>query len=529
MLTCGIEGSQAAEPPADLIIPLHSVTVVVSGLPDSTKLIGAELAVWRSISVGPESALERVDLKRPTFDSEGKVHVDLAPGAYRFELIHQLSANEFVAACSPPVKIREKTNVDLRLQRSQEVAVTLQGKPLRIRRLAIRSIGPQGELKSDVDNDSPLTFWRTSGTERALRIVGTIKEARPTTAADWEESPGITWVYAWEKLKDVRKPAIAIDRASYNLVSFRMRPDTAAGSQAEISCRFPTEFSHDPIGITDRILINRDYLLLGYQLKLPGAAGAAEFLPEPYRLSRNTVVDLGGPLEASGWAELISMDKDAAPTDRLWWVLAVTDRRGHVLDTNASTIEQKVEAKLDDNDWTAESPISEVDAKALSAIQQRLKLRFSSTYPGMGMLTVVPQPFEQLRTDEFSFKLPGAWRFRAHNYLAKLERMKQACRRATARPGPLREFVMWRVNTPGMYLATAGVGSPKGGQVMGMHMPISGLAHDDPFEEPFAMCHEMLHNFGYGHDDAMTLNTLRAQRLFNLARWKANDDRNWLP
>jgi hypothetical protein len=448
------------------------------------------------------------------FDESGHCTVDLPAGTYRFEILSSTVMYMLVAVHTPPVEINGPTQVKFKSVDLGELQIFADKDPLTVHEFGVRSIGPADENAQSPGFSEKIHLIVTPDEKYACRFVA-------NSADDLQ-------VYAgWESFKATAGQKVTFHKNQYNSCTITKSKDLPFPGNITATVHFPSSTLTYPADDKHRLLTNRDFIWISYELSSDDT-GALTFLPLAYRLQKNTLIKLGGKLKASGYADAVYTKDGDNEGNRLFWVISLTDPVGHVVDEKQSyTMHIKEMASLDNSEWTEESPYHQVDAGKLTAINNRLRLRLTSDIPDFKDITVTPQPFVKVADAKYNLRIPGSWAFRGKVYLAKLERMNTCSRLATGRPGPAQVDINWRINFND---AWAIVGSPQGGgRGLWMSMQVNGLAVDDIFEEPWAMTHEMMHTFGYGHSPEMNAAINRALYLFNLARWQAWDNRAFVP
>ena len=114
----------------------------------------------------------------------------------------------------------------------------------------------------------------------------------------------------------------------------------------------------------------------------------------------------------------------------------------------------------------------------------------------------------------FHTTAPPNWDLQAANYLSRAERVFHMIEDLEGKPSKHRVEVRWH-NMDG----TAWGCGPSGGNAYIM-MPFSGLKSSfNYYDSPWALAHEMLHTFGYGHGDKMNRMSNLVERRFDQYRW----------
>lgn len=470
---------------------------------------GVNVRVYRVLATGP---LEPVT-QTPTFDEQGRCSVDLPKGSYRFEVLSGSGTGEIIALRTAVINVSKPATVDIKSAEMGEVKAIVEKQELPLDEVGIRSIGPKDEAAA------------TTGFSRRVQLIVTPDQEYYCRFTANSADKLQTYV-GWETIKPSQKYIINVNKKTYNAVSFKLRSESSAKSSAVASVAFPTSQVECPADEKHVLYTNRNFALIGYRVTLDGGA-AIQFLPIGYKLSRSMVIPLYGKLKTSGYAEPVLTKEGDGEGNRLFWVVSLCDPAGHVADASKSDIHLQTLASLDKDPWTADSPYKGVDTAKLNDLRNRLRLKLTSDLSEFKEVAIVPEPFVTVKSQKFSLRVPGSWTFRGKNYLAKLERLNNAGRRATDRPGPAQVNINWRINFND---AWAVVGNKDGGdRGIWMSMPVSGLADDDLFKEPWAMCHEMMHNFGYPHGEEMNKAIEKSLYNFELYRWEAWDNRSLSP
>ncbi len=492
----------------ELLVKTFAVTVV-SDQPAFTQ--DQPLRVFK-VNDGPLPLMPVVC--KSQFDETGNCRVDLPAGTYRFEVLSSAQIRMLVAIHTPAVVVNGAATVKLKSTDLGELSLQADKDLLDLGELGVRSIGPADEAVQMAGRSSKIHFIANADEPYNCRFIATNADESQTFVG-------------WEMLKASPHPRVVVHKSAYNVCTFEATKDLPFAGSIVATLLFPTSQLEWPADPAKKLFINRDFLSVSYHLSNDDGR-LLQFLPIGYALQRKTSIKLGGKLKVSGFAEPILTKENDGEGNRLFWVVSLTDPAGHVVDeTTTAMLNLKTMASLDNDPWTTASPYQSVDAAKLKNLNTRLRLRVTSDLAGFKDLMVPPGPFVVVASSKYSLRIPGAWAFRGRLYLAKLERMNAACRLATGRKGPAQVNINWRINFND---AWAIVGNPAGGdRGIWMSMQMNGLAADDLFQEPWALTHEMMHNFGFGHGPPMNHAIDRALFLFNLGRWQAWDNRASVP
>jgi len=204
----------------------------------------------------------------------------------------------------------------------------------------------------------------------------------------------------------------------------------------------------------------------------------------------------------------------------LWWEICLLDRNGHVLDGRASTIGWRAGVKWFDGTPLEAGELHERALKRLKRLREQVRIWATYTVDRPYTLSLPPEPFVERRLFHARTRLPAYMHWRAQSYLAAVNRALRFIERVRRQP------------LPGGY--TVQVNWRSGAVALGARGSISMLIHHmanrfDYFSIPWALAHELLHGFRYGHNPDMDMTDREVQRRFSEFRWWAEDNPAYYP
>jgi hypothetical protein len=289
---------------------------------------------------------------------------------------------------------------------------------------------------------------------------------------------------------------------------------------------------HFPDGTLDlpqperiRLLTNRRFLSVAYWLNFSGDRKAI-FHPRGYVLRgpRNQhEILLGGPLQMLGSAAIMQDENLGRPdAKRLWWEITLGDQQGHLLDTAASTIEWSPKLTINDGGSSPSAPLSTEDQQRLSNLSGAITLSATYTLNKPEEACITPLPFVNRQVGHCSTSLPPYRDWQAQAYLSTAERALAniALARTIRTPANHHVEIKWWLNH-------GAVGAVGHGSVT---MPFSTfLDFSDWYSHPWAIAHEMLHNFSYGHGYELNRIDWFTQEQSERFRWYVTDHPEYVP
>tara|TARA_R110002111_G_scaffold1157_1_gene8182 strand:- start:44074 stop:47067 length:2994 start_codon:yes stop_codon:yes gene_type:complete len=444
------------------------------------------------------------------FDHLGRTIVALPAGSYQFEVQHQPLPNVLVALKSSRVEVGSPTTVRLKSIQVPTPKLAVSGhRGLELTQLGIRSILPTGAV----------TWKRNSRAENVSLVLSQGETYRIRAFGSNEYAQ----IALWKELKtnEIRR----IKETEENMVrcSFRWQSESLPPIAAGVKLDFPDSQCEFRITGKTLFLTNRRFLELGYWFQLKNGRKVV-FHPRGYVLPEGQpdhLFELGGPLVGRASAAILTNENLGRPDARqLWADICVVDPNGHILDNQKSTIDWKWEVQMRDGAAPPKPPLTPEAILRLGNVTETvlLKARYQLDQPEE--LVLSPERFVPRKSKRISTTSPAYMNWRTAAYLAKAERSLSEI--ALEREIPLSPSygvkLTWWLN-----------GGAVGGHG-GTTMPLSGMTGDyNWFSHPWAMSHELLHGFGYGHDDDMNRTDGVVQRRFLEHKWFVADHPNHVP
>ncbi|MCA9023187.1 MAG: hypothetical protein KDA74_23725, partial [Planctomycetaceae bacterium] len=457
------------------------------------------------------------DERRPTiipgehvFDHLGRTVVALPAGSYRFEVQHQARPHVLVSLKSSRVEVGSTTTVRLQSIQIPTPKLAVQGfRRLELTQLGIRSILPTGAV----------SWQRNARSEHVLLVLSKDESYRIRVLGSNEYAQ----VALWKELKtnEIRR----IQETTENMVrcSFRWQSEALHPVAAGVKLNFPD--SQYEFRVTDNTLLltNRRFLELRYWFQIKNGRKAV-FHPQGYTLPQapsDHLFELGGPLTGRASAAILTNESLGSPSAKqLWADISLIDPQGHILDRQKSTIDWKWEVQIRDGATPPKPPLTQAAIQRLGNVTDTVLLKADYQLDLPAELILSPERFVPRRSKHVSTTSPAYMNWRTSAYLAKVERSLSEI--ALEREIPLDPSygvkLSWWLN-----------GGAIGGH-RGTTMPLSGMVGDfNWFSHPWAISHELLHGFGYGHDDDMNRTDAVIQRRFQEYKWFVADHPDFVP
>jgi len=416
-------------------------------------------------------------------DSRGQCLVALEPGHYQFEVLYQPRTNLLVALKSEVLEISSATNVDLKVQRIEPQFYGPGNRRFQLDDLRVNSVWPNGSLawKASADSNAPPpSMLISAGQSYQVHAFG---------------HAGADYAAAWTTAAAASLTNLALEPDQWRSCAIHWLPGTPRANDKGVSLQFPDGQLEIPGN--GRFFSNRRFFNVTYWLAFD-AGHKAVFQPRDFVLPANGdgELALGGPLRPRASAQVFD-DRTVRPdgAKHLWWELTLADAQNYLLDTAASTIDWKPALTSPDGRPISTAPLLPEDVRRLGNLRDTLIASASYSLDGPQHIAVHPESFATYRTPHFFTRLPPYRDWNTRAYLAKMERELEMI--ARAREQPLRPNLRFDLR----FWLTEGLSIGGGNSVL---MPFSEyLECRDWFSHPWALAHEMLHNFGYGHSREM--------------------------
>ncbi len=488
-------------------IPITQLWRVEIQCDEPAHVFGAQLNIVRY--EGSEDR-PKVVSSQHVFDRRGRTIVALPRGSYRFEVQHQPRPNVVVALKSGRVNVESPARVRLRAVKVPTPRMMVSGRRgLELTQLAVRSILPTGAVE-----------WKRRSRANRVSLVLSPDETYRVRAFG---SRGSIHAALWKELKTGEIRRITEPEEQLTRCFFDWHAEALRHSRAGVKLVFPDSTHEFPVTTKTQFLTNRRFVALGYGFQLKNGRKIV-FHPRGYVLPEaqsDHRFELGGPLVGRATAAILTNEKLGSPNAKqLWADISAVDPKGHILDTRESTVDWKWEVKMRDGEAPPKHPLSAAALQRLGKPSDTVLLaaRFHLNKPVEWLLP--PEGFVPRQSNRVSTTGPAYMDWRTTAYLAKVERSLREIARERELPvgSSYRVTLTWWLNSG----AVGGHG--------GTTMPLSGMVDDFSwFSHPWALSHELLHGFGYGHNPDMERTDGVIQRRFEEHRWFAADHPEFVP
>ena len=444
---------------------------------------------------------------KPVLMSDGgNADVPVDPGQYVFEVLGVQSDGTVVSVHSSPVAVSVERTVTIPVAPPQPIAMFDVGRPMQVEQLALRSVAVCDEAR-----------WQRHAAGDVARIV---LSPHQVCSSNVIASLGDKHVAAWLPVGEKISPQLHV-KQDWNRCSFRLRSGTPPLKSASVHVVFPAgemQFSLEP---TTQLITNRRFMMFGYTANLR-TDEAITFQPAGRSIGPLEQLQFGGELTPRAWMAFQWPEDGGDSVRQFVWRADLLDDGG--LNADIYPKETGISWTLHDVHGTPirDGLYANAEVTAVGDVPQKLRCDMRWTWGRTFARTIPVEPYTNVRSEHFLFSAVPAWDWETRNYLTKLERYYRVEQKATGRAGFASSQIYWRDHT---YNAKALVGNPGGGDSgLWCSFPFRGYEDNhDPFTEPQFVGHELLHNFGYEHGDAMAGMQAEVERLFADYRWYMQD------
>lgn len=438
-----------------------------------------------------------------TFSDNGECRLDLPAGVYVFEAGEILS-DAIVALRTPARRIAHGAVVEFKAAEPQQLTLKYRDEQtLPVQEIAIRSAAATGEITWTGDSAEPPRLLLSPGQQYMTRVLGGNDETR---------------FAIWQTVTSTR-PIIQLEADAVYRCKFQVHQDGPQIRNAAVRFQFPDGDMRFPVSSETTFLTNRRFLSFGYGLELANGRRIG-LRPWLGLVKKGQVFELGGPLVPSAWAKVMIRKPVGGPqTHHLVWDANLYDPRGHMVLTDESQIDWKDAVRTASGAAVPQGrPLSKADLAAFVANGDSLAIDVAYHLEEPFKTTLRPDRFRPFGNRRFHTTAPPHWELQAINYLARAERVFHMIEDLEGKPSKHRVEVRWH----NMNGAAWGCG-PAGGNAH-IIMPFSGLKKSfNYYDTPWALAHEMLHTFGYGHDERMNRMSSLVEKRFEQYRWYMAD------
>jgi hypothetical protein len=470
-------------------------------------LLGAQLKIYRFPAT--EEILALLPGQR-VFDATGQCVVALEAGQYQFEVQHQPGPQMLVVLKTGVLNISGPTNIDLKPRRIEPGLYGPDQRPFALDELLVRSSRPSGAVTWKAPagaGTQPLALFLSEGQTYNIHAFG---------------HAGTDYAALWRTVTAAECPRLALGNDQWSSCSFRWAEGTPPARANGVILQFPDGQQEIPDAEAARFLSNRRFFTVAYWLAFEGERKAT-FQPRGYVLpdSRSGEIVLGGPLKPQASAAVMEDENLKPPTAKhLWWEITLGDARGYLLDPANSKIDWSSTITTADGKPAVTAPLFSKDVQALGNLTDTLTVSASYRMDTPQHVSLHPERFASRQNERCYTEAPPYRDWNTRAYLTKMQRELTIITEIRQRPLPpeLRFHIGWWLNH---------------GAVGGNHSVT--MAFDtylnclDWYTHPWAIAHEMLHSFGYGHNHEMNRLDWAVQERMEQFQWHVSDNPDHVP
>lgn len=470
-------------------------------------LLGAPLKIYRV----PAPPLDDGPLPgQRVFDARGQCQVALEPGQYRFEVLHQPDDHTLVALRTGTLTVAGPTTADLPVRRTRPRLYGPGHHPFKLDELFVRSTDPTGGLRWTATGANPAPPLLLLSPDQAYN-------AHAFGHADADRAA------VWTTLRPAGFADITLKPDEWRSCAFRWAPGTPRSTDNGVVLQFPDGQLNLPRPAEKaRLFTNRRFFSVAYWLAFDGGRKAV-FEPRGFLLPATVDGDvlLGGPLRPVASAAVLQDESLGRPDARhLWWEITLADPQNYLLDPAASKIDWQPALTTADGKPAKTAPLSDTDVQALGNLKDSLTATASYRTDAPHQVSLHPDPFVELHTARVKTQVPPYRDWNTRAYLAKMARELDMI--ALARQQPLSPDLKFNIS---WWFNNGAVG---GNNSVTMSLP-TYLGCRDWYTHPWAIAHEMLHSFGYGHTHEMDRLDRDVQRRMSRFQWDVADHPAYVP
>ena len=334
--------------------------------------------------------------------------------------------------------------------------------------------------------------------------------------------PASNHAAVWKTVTVPEFSRITLDREQWLSCSFRWQEGTPGGNQKGVVLHFPDGQMEIPKPESARFFTNRRFFNLAYWLAFSGKLRAV-FQPRGCLLSATggDQLALGGPLRPLASAAVMQDENLGRPDAvHLWWEITLADTQNYLLDTVASKLDWAPALATPDGRPVVAAPLLPADVQRLGNLKDTLVASAAFRMETARAVSAHPEVFVSRQSARCFTQVPPYHDWNTRAYLAKAELELKMI--ALAREVPLASNQRMNIS---WWLNSGAVGANNS-----VTMPFSTyLDCRDWFSHPWAIAHEMLHSFGYGHTHEMDRLDRDVQERMDQFRWYASDHPEYVP
>jgi hypothetical protein len=460
----------------------------------------------RAIALSAETRLYEFTPNRAQFDKQGVCNTTLPPGMYTFEVLGAQGAT-LVALRAPAVSVPAPSEIVIHA--APPVPLTLSSPPfanLPLQQVAIRSIASYGEIQ-----------WSTTPGLRPNVCQVALTPDSGYNAHVLASFPSRAYA-VWTQLQG-GAPAlpIQITAAAVGVTKLSWAPGAANPAIAgRVVFTFPDATLITTLTTETLLATNRRTAEIGYGI--PTTSGRVLHVhPRGYSLPaprQSGALQLGSAsLHLQAVCHVLQHDRHKTSYQLGHWAELV-DATGHEHNEELSGINLRPRLWAPDGHMLTleeiRGPKAQVEAVAAQPLRASVNLDLGD---GPTTFTALCERFQPMRSPNFKTHMPVAWAWRAELYLRKCERVFRVMRQVTGRIHKKALDLKWHADPH------YALGSP----VM-IDMPFGAfLEEHHDWKNPWALEHETLHGYGYGHGAEMNYRNNLAGRVLKGLRFAAAD------
>lgn len=440
-----------------------------------------------------------------TFDASGKCAVQLPRGQFCFEAFDCRAELPLIALRSDLIRINRDQTVYLRGLPPQEVTLDLKGfGPIPLVEFAIRygsAIGEQVWRMPQQDKIPKVIV--SKGQSYYVRLIG---------------QKGSLHTAVWKKLR-AENWAVKVAHREMSVGKFVIRDDGPKIEKAGATFAFPdSQIAIEQITEDTRFVTNRKFFSYAYWFKTKQQQRVLVHPQLGTSASQQTYF-IGGEYKPVAWACVMkAKHSHEKTTTHFLWGADLVDSYGHIVDVDKSAIDWKMTGRTPEGEIKENVEINEEQKKLCSEPHEVLRVDVSYNL-GQGPIniTLVPVKFQSYSIPGFETSAPPHWQLQAANYIAKARRVYGCIEEVEGKPGDHTTTIQWH-NKTGIAWGTVG------GKKAWIMMPFRQLQNGfDHYATPWALPHEMLHNFKYNHGEKMNATSKAVGHKLELFRWYMAD------
>lgn len=492
----------------DVTIPVREYCRVVVRCDAPEHTAGATLSILNHAADGPSPKLLNGQY---ALDDQGQAVVALPAGVYEFEVSHQPKPDILVALKSGPIKIDGPQHVVFKSRSVSGLVLQTLHRKLPLTNFGVRSIRPTGEVKWVRAPKSPTTapvVILSPDHDYRIRAIG---------------SNANVHVAFWGDVSGSRMNRILVEDSRWIRCKFRWHPQALPHAQAAAVLTFPDTKMTVPIVPETLLLTNRRFLEVSFWQQWSGQRKAV-FHPRgcllPAPPSQYEFV-FGGQLTPHAGAAILTAEKRGDPrAKRLWAHICLRTPQGRVLNPKASKIGWKSSVVMRDGSPLPKYPLTQEARHRLGDLSDTILLTASCQLDKPIKYAIAPVTFTPAKSPHFRTQVPAYMQWRVAAYLSKAERSLAGIAAVREKPIPQNYTVNLR-----WWLNYGAVGGRRA-----ITMPLRNMIGDFSwFTHPWAISHELLHGFGFGHTWQMARADGLVQDRFGYFRWYVADHPEFVP